>query len=149
MEVDDMWLSVAFPRCPHCGDNANQCYHKDCPKGGKLPMEINSDNAYVRCPSCEREWPIKQSDYYCSCGYVFSADDVSDELNAIIINAKLIANDLKRKIETKNRIERITDTVIANTASDVIKSSFGERVWNLLKSAIPAIVQAVKGWLGI
>lgn len=144
-----MWLDVAFPRCPSCGKNANQCYHRDCPSGGRKPMEINSDSAYVKCPSCTTSWHIRESSYYCSCGYVFSASEVSDELDAIIANAKLIANELKRSMNTRNRINNITDQVIADLAADTIKKGFGEKVWNVIKKSIPAIIQAVKGWLGL
>ena len=112
-------------------------------------MEIDSDTAEVKCPSCGDHWPIRSSSYYCSCGYIFSADEVSDEVNAIIYNAKLIANELRRTMDTRSRISAITDKVIADVAADTIKKGFGERVWNLLKKSIPAIIQAVKGWIGL
>ena len=86
-------------------------------------MEINSDNSEVMCPSCGDHWPIWSSSYYCSCGYVFSATEVSVEVEAIVANAKLIANELRRSMETRNRISAITDKVIADVAAGFWRES--------------------------
>ncbi len=144
-----MWLSVAFPTCPSCRNNSHKCYHRDCSSGGKKPMEINPDTSYVRCPSCGESWHINKSNYYCTCNYVFSANEVSDEINAIVANAKLIANELKRNAETWQRMHSITNRDIEIKTKETIKSNFGEKVWDVLKSFLPTIVEAVKKWLGL
>ncbi len=144
-----MWLSVGFPTCPSCENNNNRCYHKDCPKGAKEPMQINPDTSVVQCPSCSYEWHIKDSRYYCSCGHVFSADDVIEEVDAIIINAKLIAKELRRAASTRERISSMTTRDIEIKAESTIKKSFGETLWNLIKKSIPSIVVAIKEWFNI
>ncbi len=144
-----MWLSVAFPTCPNCNKNANKCYHKNCPKGATKPMEINPDTSFVRCPSCDKTWPIKESNYYCSCDYIFTAEDVSVEIEAIVATARLIAQEIKRTSETKKRINEMTIEAIENTATTTIKKSFGEKVWSALKDALPIIVAAIRMWLKI
>lgn len=142
-----MWMSVAFPTCPKCAKNANKCYHKNCPKGGRTPMQIDSDTSDVRCLDCGKSWKIKESEYYCSCGYVFSARDVSLELDAIISNAKLIASEIERTKLTKERIQAMTDREISRKATDTIKRIGGERVWNMIKNVLPTIVEIIKKWL--
>lgn len=144
-----MWLSVAFPTCPRCRSNSNKCYHKDCPSGGYDPMEINSDTSYVRCPSCNRSWHIKESSYYCTCNHVFSAYDVEVEVDAIVANARLIAQEIQRTAATRQRINAMTTRDIETKARETIKKSFGEKVWAALKDMLPAIVAAVKAWLGV
>lgn len=144
-----MWLSVAFPTYPKCRNNSHKCYHKNCPNGATHSMEINPDNAYVRCPSCGKSWPIKESSYYCTCDYVFSANEVCDEINAIVANAKLIANEIRRSASTWNRMEKLTNNEIEIKTEKTIKSSFGEKVWTVVKNFLPAIVEAVRKWLGI
>ena len=144
-----MWLSVAFPTCPRCNNNANKCYHKGCPKGAKHPMEIDPDTAFVRCPTCDKKWGIKESNYFCSCGYSFSANEVSDEINAIIYNAKIIANELKRTAMTINRIHILTENEIETKAKNTIIKKFGTKVWNAIKAFLPTIFLAVKSWLDL
>lgn len=145
-----MWLSVAFPTCPSCRNNSNKCYHKTCPQGGKIPMEINPDTAHVRCPSCGKSWHIKESNYYCNtCNYRFSAEDVRIEIDAIVANAKLIAQEMKRIANTRERINTMTYHDIENIAKSTIKKTFGEKLWEIIKKSIPAIVETIKAWLGI
>lgn len=144
-----MWMSVAFPRCPKCRENGNQCFHKDCKKGGHAPLEIDTDTAQVRCPSCERSWYIRSSTYHCKCGKVFPAEEVSDELDAILVNARLIAKELKRQRDTANRIATITDNVIADIAADSIKKGFGQDYWKKFTHLIPGIVAIIKSWFGL
>lgn len=144
-----MWLSVAFPTCPRCRSNSNQCYHKDCRSGARKPMEIDSDTSMVRCPSCGQSWHIKESNYYCTCDYVFSAYDVEVEIDAIVANAKLIAQEIRRTAATRARINALTTRDIELKAQDTIKKTFGAKIWEALKDMLPAIVAAVKAWLGV
>lgn len=144
-----MWLSVAFPTCPSCMKNSNKCYHRNCPSGGKEPMEINPDTSFVCCPSCGKSWHIKESSYYCSCNYVFSAEDVSVEVDAIVANARLIAQEMKRNAETQKRISSMTTTEIEIKAEKTIRKTFGDKLWETLKNALPAIVAAIKACLNI
>lgn len=142
-----MWLSVAFPTCPSCMKNSNKCYHRNCPEGAKEPMEIDPESSFVHCPSCDKSWNIKESSYYCSCGYVFSADDVSIELDAIVANARLIVQEMKRAAETQKRINDMTTADIEVKAEQTIKKTFGEKLWESLKGLLPTIVLAIKTWL--
>ena len=142
-----MWMSVAFPTCPRCFENANKCYHKNCPKGGKTPLEIDSDTPNVRCLDCGKSWGIKESEYYCSCGYVFSAQDVSLEIEAIIVHARLIAAEIERNKLTKERIQSMTDKEISRKATDTIKRIGDDRIWSIVKNVIPTIVTIIKKWL--
>lgn len=144
-----MWLSVAFPTCPSCTKNANKCYHKNCPKGAKHPMEINPDTSFVRCPSCNKEWYIMDSNYYCSCGHAFTANDVSIEVNAIVANARLIAQEMRRNAATRSRINNLTNNDIETRTESTIRKTFGDKVWNIIKGSLPAIVETIKIWLGI
>lgn len=112
-------------------------------------MEINPDTSFVRCPSCEKSWNIKESNYYCSCEYVFSAEDVSIEIDAIVANARLIAQEIRRSAETQRRIRVMTESDIGVEAEKTIKHTFGEKIWETLKGLLPAIVAAVRAWLGI
>lgn len=144
-----MWLSVAFPTCPKCRNNSNECFHRNCPQGAQKPMEINPDTAYVRCPSCEKEWPISSSNYFCTCNYVFSANDVSIEIDAIVANAKLIAAEMRREYATRCRIESLTEHDIASTTEATVKKKFGEKIWMFLKRSLPIVVYVVKKWIGI
>lgn len=144
-----MWISVAFPTCPSCHNNSHTCFHRNCPNGAKEPMEIDPETSYVKCPSCNKSWHIKQSNYYCSCNYVFSAEDVSVEIDAIVANAKLIARELERNIASKNRIKELTDNAIETKTKNIIKTKFGEKVWTVLKNILPTIVAVVRTWLKI
>lgn len=144
-----MWLSVAFPTCPKCNNNSHKCYHRNCPNGAKKPMEIDPDTSFVHCPSCDSKWEIKDSNYFCSCGYTFTATEVSDEINAIIYNAKIIANELRRTAHTISRINTLTDREIEIKTENTIKKKFGEKVWHTIKTFLPTIIVAVKNWLGI
>ncbi len=112
-------------------------------------MEINTDTSYVRCPSCKKEWHIMSSNYFCSCDYVFSAEDVSIEVNAIVANAKLIAQEIKRASETQKRIAAITNSDIEIRVEHTIRKTFGEKLWETIKGVLPAIVATVKAWLNI
>ena len=142
-----MWLSVAFPTCPSCKKNSNQCFHKNCPKSGKKPMEIDPETSRVKCPSCNSEWNIMDTNYYCSCGYIFLAKDVSVEIDAIVANARLIAQELKREAEAHQRIINMTTSAIETRAKDTIIKKFGEKIWQALKSFLPTIVVAIRKWL--
>jgi len=90
------------------------------------------------------------SAYYCKhpCNYVFSANDVSVEVNAIVANARLIAAEIRRTEGTRARIESMVNREIEIKAETVIKKTFGQKVWELMKKSISAIVVAVKRWLG-
>ena len=144
-----MWLSVAFPTCPKCQNNSNECYHRNCPQGAQNPMEINPETSYVKCPSCKKEWPIKASNYFCSCNYVFSAKEVSIEIDAIVANAKLIVAEMRRQDATLSRIARLTDHDIAVKAEATVKKKFGEKIWMFLKRSLPIIIDVVKTWTHI
>ena len=151
-----MKVDVSFPRCPSCTNDDydnDKSYHKNCSSGGRIPLVINTDTSWIYCPSCdpryERGWRITDSVYYCAHGHTFSAAEVMDEVNAIVANAKLIANELKRTYATQQRIRDLTQTSVTNTIEMVIKKHAGQTVWNLLRRSVGAIVSAVGKWLGI
>jgi uncharacterized membrane protein len=112
-------------------------------------MEINPDTKDVRCPSCGRQWYIADTTYYCTCDYIFSAKDVSIEIEAIVANARLIAQEIERAAASRSRIDALTNHAIEITAEKTIKKKFGEKIWTVVKSILPALVSVVRKWLHI
>ena len=98
---------------------------------------------------CGHNWEIYESNYYCLCGHHFQTEDVLDEVNAIVANAKLVARELRRNAETMKRIENLTNTEISRHIEKVIKPKFGDVVWGLIKNSLGIIVSAVRKALGI
>jgi hypothetical protein len=83
------WLQFAFPECPRCAESWKSSVHKDCGRGGTL--ELDPDAKQVRCDGCARQWNVWDSQFYCSCGHLFTAWEVDSALNEVIRAAHLLA----------------------------------------------------------
>ena len=86
-----MKIALPFPKCPNCEANSSSSIHKDC--GGKLRIETSTDEVY--CDNCSHHWNIWDSNYFCSsCGHIFSAEQVSHTLTAVLVACRVAAEEL-------------------------------------------------------
>ena len=61
----------------------------------------------AKCDGCQRQWPVMQTSFHCSCGYVFQAHSVSEALST----ASLIRQKLMEQIQSMDKAElRIRQT---------------------------------------
>lgn len=92
------WVSFAFPRCSSCGREWATSRHRGCYRDGEL--KVDPDQKVVLCAGCSENWNVFQTQFYCTCGHIFSASDVRDVLNETIRAAQLLA----RVIEENQRV---------------------------------------------
>ncbi|MGI6462811.1 MAG: hypothetical protein ACOX04_04205 [Candidatus Scatomorpha sp.] len=85
-----MKVALPFPKCPKCETESSLSYHKDC--GGKLRIETSTDEVY--CDKCDHHWNIWESNYYCSCGHTFSAEQVHNTLTSVLVFCRVAAEEL-------------------------------------------------------
>ena len=110
------WLPLPFPKCPSCGNSWEICYHRNCSLNGEVEVEIYLNKS--RCSSCYSEWNLFSSQFYCSCGYSFSASEVQSALDKTI--------ELKRKLEKMLREMHFTNSEIRNTTYNSFRSWLGK-----------------------
>lgn len=85
-----MKVKLPFPECPKCKTGSESSIHKDC--GGKLTIETSTDEVY--CDKCSHHWNIWDSNYHCSCGHVFAAEEVRKTLTAVLVGCRIAAEEL-------------------------------------------------------
>lgn len=99
-----MYIQLPFPLCPKCHNKTMDSFHKNC--GGKL--QINPSINEVYCPKCNKKWNIWDSNYYCSCGNVFTAKDIYNELKNILELCQLCADELNmQSMAKRKRVELV------------------------------------------
>lgn len=78
------WLPLPFPRCPDCNRAWVRCYHQGCPRSGEVLVEASQRRA--KCNGCVIEWPLMRTLFHCSCGRVFTANQIEHALgkNALL-----------------------------------------------------------------
>lgn len=90
-----MRVPVSFPLCRYCHTDSRMSFHKDCPQGGGVPLEIDTNTNVIYCSACHQYWNIYDSRYYCRCGAVFEATDVKEEIDYIIKLSNQVANEIR------------------------------------------------------
>ena len=94
------FLPLPFPRCNGCGESWTTSYHKGC--GGELEVEPGSEA--VACGKCNSGWQLRDSRFHCSCGAVFSAVEVSDAIDNLVLMVRQLADYLDDRQEQLARI---------------------------------------------
>jgi hypothetical protein len=54
-------------------------------------MEVEPDSRNVQCDGCSERWSVRDTNFYCACGWQFSAADVDHAIGQIIFSARLLA----------------------------------------------------------
>ena len=88
-----MNIPLPFPYCPECGNDSRYCYHASDDCEGLL--EIDPDTEVVLCTKCQHAWNLRDSRYHCSCGNTFLAKDIEAELDELIEDCKICAEELE------------------------------------------------------
>lgn len=100
-----MFVPLPFPKCKRCGMSSDQGYHEGC--GGKL--SIDPDSRIIVCSRCGHSWNIWNSDFHCgSCGFRFTAYDLSDAVEELLEECRACARELER--QSAAQFQRITST---------------------------------------
>ncbi|MCT7952062.1 hypothetical protein NG798_19880 [Ancylothrix sp. C2] len=94
------WITFPFPKCPSCGKQWGENYHKDCVFNGQLLVEPYQRQ--VKCESCSAQWYILDSKFYCYCGYEFYPSEVEDALST----TQLLRQRLLQKLNEMDSYER-------------------------------------------
>ena len=84
-----MKIPMPFPYCPKCKKKSLESYHHK--PGCNGLMYIDPDTEMVSCSKCSDEWLIWKSTYHCSCGHIFKASEVKEEVNSLIQDCKYAA----------------------------------------------------------
>ncbi|MEX3653890.1 hypothetical protein ABFW14_12200 [Mycolicibacterium fortuitum] len=74
------FLPLPFPACPGCNNSWKTSFHRNC--GGEI--EVEPITRAVRCGSCDNRWIVYDSTFYCSCGNVFSAQEVHKAIDELM-----------------------------------------------------------------
>lgn len=98
------WLPFYFPKCPKCGTGWSKNFHRNCSFKGQLLVDPYQRE--VRCDSCQAEWYVMSSEFYCSCGYIFQASEVENALST----TELLRSRLIQKINEMDSYERSIKT---------------------------------------
>lgn len=88
------WVPLPFPECPGCKTAWDSCRHKSCTSFGEL--KLNPDQKTTRCDGCGETWSVWNTRYYCSCGRMFTTDEVRDAVHESIRAAQLLAEIIDR-----------------------------------------------------
>lgn len=94
------WVSFCFPKCPNCQESWGKNFHRNCLYNGQLLVEPYQRQ--VRCDSCNEEWYIMNSNFYCSCGYSFNSSEVQNALST----TQLLRQRLIQKLNEMDSFER-------------------------------------------
>lgn len=109
-----MKVQVSFPKCRVCRNEAPKSFHKDCPNGGGVPLEIDPQSKIIYCSKCGNNWRIYDSTYYCSCGSIFTAKQVSDEVEYVIKLSKLVADEIRYMRVLENQRKYLVEDSLSN-----------------------------------
>ena len=123
-----MRVQIPFPKCKSCYNDSPKSFHKSCRLGGNDPLEINPSTNMVYCPTCAEEWDIFTTTYYCSCGSVFFAKDVADEVEYIIMLSAYVAEEIKIAQISKRRRQELSSSSFSDFTLNTLKKigvSFG------------------------
>lgn len=134
--MSSLWMPLPFPRCPKCGQSWVRCYHKDCYTGGEVVVEPYSREA--KCDGCGRQWAVMNTNFYCSCGYVFHSRDVENALTTAELLRQALLQQIRDMDEATLRIRRRS------------KESFTQWLYDItydLGSVAGAVVGTIKRWL--
>src|SRR5829696_7145461 len=88
------WIPLPFPTCPSCRRSWVRSYHRNCYFDGEI--SINAHLKRAKCEGCDKEWPLMNTRFYCSCNYVFSASDVSSALSTDALVRQRIVEQLAK-----------------------------------------------------
>jgi hypothetical protein len=110
------WIPLPFPQCPTCSRKWASSFHKSCQSNQPIQVEIES--LWAHCPTCQHQWPVDDTTFFCSCGREFSASEVSDALTA----AELIRARLLSKIESLTGADRRITELSSSSLSDWLRS---------------------------
>lgn len=116
-----MRVNISFPKCRICGNETMKSFHKDCPKGGNTPLEVDVDSEIVYCNSCGIHWKIFDSTYYCSrCNNVVDAKDILDDVKYTIDLAKLVIKQIQYNNITNKKIKIVSDRSFFEYVTDFL-----------------------------
>ena len=135
-----MRIPLPFPKCRNCGKASEFCFHYNC--GGKLSIEVRSDEVY--CDRCNEHWNIWESNYHCTCGAVFSANDVQKALIETLAFCKACAEEIKEQERARKQRKRISEESLRSFAK-----GFFEKLGYFFGVAVGSLVDAfVKFFIG-
>lgn len=103
------WVEFAFPQCPACSRSWAVSRHRGCPAGagdGGGGLEVDPDRSQVRCSGCRRTWGVWETNFHCSCGRRFEAQEVEEAVREIIRVASLLARVLAQQARDLAEIRR-------------------------------------------
>lgn len=130
-----MRITLPFPACPNCETKSPTSYHKDC--GGKLRIETQTDIVY--CDKCDHQWDIWESNYHCSCGHCFSAQEVQITLTAVLVGCRVAAEELAGQNMAKQERLKTSQTSLRKFLEGFFGKlgySFGVAVGTIIESAL-------------
>ncbi|WP_213009212.1 hypothetical protein [Paractinoplanes toevensis] len=58
----------------------------------------------MRCDACSAQWAVRETSFYCSCGWKFSSSDADGAIAEIIRSARLLAQLIDRHNDEVARI---------------------------------------------
>jgi hypothetical protein len=91
----DSWYPLPFPKCPSCSKAWASSSHRGCSAGGQLEVEPWHEN--VRCVGCGVQWRLRASTFYCTCGAIFTADQVDAAVSELIRATRGLYEELARR----------------------------------------------------
>jgi hypothetical protein len=100
------WIPLPFPECPRCRSSWVQCNHFKCSENGEIFVEPYLQEA--KCVGCQKQWPLRQTRFHCSCGYTFNSEEVSEALSTSSLVRKKILEQINEIDFTEKQIK---DTV--------------------------------------
>ena len=130
-----MRIPLPFPRCKDCGKTYETCVHANC--GGKIFIEVNTDEVY--CNKCNEHWNIWESNYHCTCGATFKANEVRTALNEVLVFCKVCAKEIEEQERARKRRTEISEVSLRSFASAFFEKlgyAFGVTVGTLVETFV-------------
>lgn len=118
-----MWLPFPFPRCPECWEQWAYSYHRDCAYRGRI--ELDPDTKHCRCEGCWTSWIVWQTQFYCSCGHIFSSDDVDDAIRDIMATLSMFASIVDQNTREAARVRNQGEASLRSWIQDFAKGVAG------------------------
>ena len=130
-----MRITLPFPTCPQCDTKSPTSYHTDC--GGRLRIETSTDEVY--CDRCNHHWNIWASNYFCSCGHCFSANEVRFTLTAVLVGCRAAAEELSAQNAAQQARAKISERSLRSFFESFFERlgyAFGVAIGTIIESAV-------------
>ncbi|MFC8366565.1 hypothetical protein ACFUIT_00880 [Streptomyces sp. NPDC057239] len=139
------WVEFAFPQCPACSRSWAVSRHRGCPADvgdGGGGLEVYPDRSQVRCSGCQRTWGVWETNFHCSCGRRFEAQEVEEAVREIIRVASLLARVLAQQARDLAEIRRAGEASFRAWTSRLVSAvagSLGALAGRLVGSLLRAL----------